>query len=474
MQIFISIIWLYLCLSLTTAIHKSQEFKETQETDLKNGQIGSNGKRYWKSKADIDPDYIDILKTKLGIKDSIAEDFYDYQYNYTEPEVETYMVTETENQVGKNDSNSEISGAKGELETNTTHESLENDTRTDNSCDNKCRMREDEKDYRLRRIKDEILRKIGFSASNMPNMTGKKIPKNPSLYRLIEQFEMQSDSPYAIEEEYYDDDDYYGNVERAYSIAQIPPGELEAPTPDSVYFEISPSVSSRKVQNATLWIYLLPHRGKPKQPIELFIYKLIPPKNKGDKVIRSPIRYKKVNSYGWHEFEVGHIVHHWLRHPDLNYGLYLQAIDKRGKAIIVTPGNAEDESYIPMLEMKTVDFHSHRVKRSYPMICTEEEKIETCCRYPLTVDFVRFGWDWVIAPTGYVANYCTGDCQYRHQDSSVFAWVVQQGPKGNIEGGGPCCTPVKMAPLALLYFDHSHTVLYTYMQRMIVLRCGCA
>ncbi|KAK3587840.1 hypothetical protein CHS0354_019709 [Potamilus streckersoni] len=476
MQSFTSIIWLYLCLFLTTTTQKSHDFKETKETNLKNGQIGSNGKRYWKSKDDIDPDYIDSLKTKLGIKDSLTEDFYDYPFHYTETEVETFKVAETEIQVGKNDSNSEAAGTKGELETNsTTQEPWGNDTRTNSTCDSKCRLREEEKKYRLSKIKDEILRKIGFSASNMPNMTGKKIPRNPSLYRLIEQFEMQADSPYVFEEEYFDEDDYYVKVERAYSISQMLPVEFGEPIADTVYFEISESISSRKVQNATLWIYLLPHRGKPKQPIELFVYKLLPPKRKGDKLTKSPIRYKKVSSYGWHEFEVGHIVHHWINHPDLNCGLQIQVIDKRGKAVVVTPGNssADDEGYVATLEMKTVDYHSRRVRRSYPMICTEEERIETCCRYPLTVDFVKFGWDWVIAPTGYVANYCTGECKYRHQDSNVLSWVVQQAPS-IIDGGGPCCTPTKMAPLALLYFDHSHTVLYTYMQRMIVVRCGCA
>lgn len=126
----------------------------------------------------------------------------------------------------------------------------------------------------------------------------------------------------------------------------------------------------------------------------------------------------------------------------------------------------------PLLEMATMPYSIvHRSKRSTnPMICSETEKIETCCRYPLRVNFVEFGWDWVIAPTGYTANYCSGECRYRHLENNPQAYLIQQTPGGT----GPCCTPSKMAPLAMLYFDHEHTVLYTFMQKMVVVRCGCA
>lgn len=122
--------------------------------------------------------------------------------------------------------------------------------------------------------------------------------------------------------------------------------------------------------------------------------------------------------------------------------------------------------------MFTVEHHDghHRMRRSINYVCTEQERIETCCRYPLRVDFVQFGWDWVIAPTGYMANYCSGECRYRHMENNPQAYLIQQTP----DGSGPCCTPSKFFPLAMLYFDHAHTVLYTYMQKMIVERCGCA
>lgn len=126
----------------------------------------------------------------------------------------------------------------------------------------------------------------------------------------------------------------------------------------------------------------------------------------------------------------------------------------------------------PILEMSTVERNDkhHRSKRFANNVCSENDRIETCCRYPLRVDFVNFGWDWVIAPTGYEANYCSGECQHRHLDNTPAAYLLQQTSSDN----GPCCTPSKYYPLAMLYFDHQHTVLYTFMQKMIVDRCGCA
>ena len=30
--------------------------------------------------------------------------------------------------------------------------------------------------------------------------------------------------------------------------------------------------------------------------------------------------------------------------------------------------------------------------------------------WPLTIDFDEFGWDWVLFPKTYEANFCSGDC----------------------------------------------------------------
>jgi len=128
---------------------------------------------------------------------------------------------------------------------------------------------------------------------------------------------------------------------------------------------------------------------------------------------------------------------------------------------------------LPVVEFWTTERNDrhHRSKRYINNVCDSENvNRTTCCRYPLKVDFVLFGWDWVIAPTKYPANYCSGECRHRHLDSNPGAYLAQQAS----DASAPCCTAAKWYPLAMLYFDHKHTVLYTLMQKMIVDRCTCA
>jgi len=47
--------------------------------------------------------------------------------------------------------------------------------------------------------------------------------------------------------------------------------------------------------------------------------------------------------------------------------------------------------------------------------CDETTSEQRCCRYPLTVDFAEFGWDWVLAPTRFEAYYCAGLCPFVYQ-----------------------------------------------------------
>ena len=58
--------------------------------------------------------------------------------------------------------------------------------------------------------------------------------------------------------------------------------------------------------------------------------------------------------------------------------------------------------------------------------CEESSPEVRCCRYPLTVDFEAFGWDWIIAPKRYEANYCAGECPYVFMQKYPHTHLVQQ------------------------------------------------
>lgn len=100
-----------------------------------------------------------------------------------------------------------------------------------------------------------------------------------------------------------------------------------------------------------------------------------------------------------------------------------------------------------------------------------------CRRHPLYVDFSDVGWHkWIIAPSGYDAFFCLGECRYPladHMNASSHA--VVQTMVNSVNGAVPraCCVPTSLRPIALLYLDnHDRVVLKNY-QDMVVESCGC-
>lgn len=112
-----------------------------------------------------------------------------------------------------------------------------------------------------------------------------------------------------------------------------------------------------------------------------------------------------------------------------------------------------------------------RVRRDSGLDCDENSPESRCCRYPLTVDFEDVGWDWIIAPKRYKANYCSGECEYMHLQKYPHTHLVNKAnPRGT---AGPCCTPTKMSPINMLYFNQEEEIIYGKIPSMVVDRCGC-
>lgn len=100
-----------------------------------------------------------------------------------------------------------------------------------------------------------------------------------------------------------------------------------------------------------------------------------------------------------------------------------------------------------------------------------------CRRHPLYVDFNEVGWHkWIIAPSGYDAFFCLGECRFPladHMNSSSHAMV--QTLVNSVNGAVPraCCVPTSLSPIALLYLDSQDRVVLKNYQDMVVEGCGC-
>ncbi|XP_077006298.1 bone morphogenetic protein 8A isoform X2 [Tamandua tetradactyla] len=101
-----------------------------------------------------------------------------------------------------------------------------------------------------------------------------------------------------------------------------------------------------------------------------------------------------------------------------------------------------------------------------------------CRRHELYVSFQDLGWlDWVIAPQGYSAYYCEGECSFpldscmnatNHAilQSLVHLMKPETVPKA-------CCAPTKLSATSVLYYDSSNNVILRKHRNMVVKSCGC-
>ncbi|NXG11039.1 DERR protein, partial [Sakesphorus luctuosus] len=96
----------------------------------------------------------------------------------------------------------------------------------------------------------------------------------------------------------------------------------------------------------------------------------------------------------------------------------------------------------------------------------------------LFISFSDVGWEkWIIAPQGYLANYCRGECPFplaaelNSTNHAVLQTMVHsQDPRGTPQ---PCCVPVRLSPISILYYDNSDNVVLRHYEDMVVDECGC-
>ena len=86
--------------------------------------------------------------------------------------------------------------------------------------------------------------------------------------------------------------------------------------------------------------------------------------------------------------------------------------------------------------------------------------------------------DWIIAPPGYSAYRCSGECGFplianmnatNHAIVQSLVHVLQ--PKMKLPK--PCCSPITLDAISVLYFNDNSNVVYKKYRDMVVKSCGC-
>uniref|UniRef100_T1IHG0 TGF-beta family profile domain-containing protein n=1 Tax=Strigamia maritima TaxID=126957 RepID=T1IHG0_STRMM len=338
----------------------------------------------------------------------------------------------------------------------------------------RCRVREEVINLTKEGIKQQILSKLGLQRA--PNISGKVLPKIPSITDLIDMYGMQSDSPAFEPGPVYEEaeDDYHARTRIILTMAKKVPTAWNFSS--DLHVQYFPLVTNGlanidRVVVGKLWFYVTPSKASIDRDINIHVHHVQTVENMRPVLSHfrtNTVRFTDLKS-NWYWIDINKLLMDWIQHSSRNRGLVVEAFDKNGRGLIHV--DHSNESLVPYIEIHMTEEKRKRRKRMVGLNCEENSNEVRCCRYPLTVDFEEFGWDWIIAPKKYEANYCSGECPFVFLQKYPHTHLVQQANRSG--SAGPCCAPRKMSSISMLYFDDNNNIIYGLLPGMVVDRCGC-
>ncbi|KAM4740266.1 bone morphogenetic protein 7-like [Anableps anableps] len=211
---------------------------------------------------------------------------------------------------------------------------------------------------------------------------------------------------------------------------------------------------------------------------------------------------------GWLVFDLTTTSTLWQLSPEQNLGLHLVLEDNHGqkrnprRAGLLTESGPKDKQpfLVVFFKVNEVRFRSTRSTHSQKGRQSNRSKQqkavqdalkaaeagtdtlglskEGCKKHELYVSFRDLGWqDWIIAPEGYAAYYCEGECVFPlNSDMNATNHAIVQTLVHFINPETvpqPCCAPTQLNGISVLYFDDSSNVILKKYRNMVVRACGC-
>uniref|UniRef100_A0A3P9LGC1 Bone morphogenetic protein 7a n=1 Tax=Oryzias latipes TaxID=8090 RepID=A0A3P9LGC1_ORYLA len=273
-------------------------------------------------------------------------------------------------------------------------------------------------------------------------------------------------------------------------------------------FDISSVPEGEVITAAELRIYkdfVEGHSDKETFIVSVF-HVLEEPLNREKKLLLLDQRDAWASEEGWLVFDLTSTSSAWLVRSEQNLQLRLALEDSRGQernphlAGLVTSSGPKDKQPFVVVFFKAseVRYRSARSahkgrqgNRSKPQRTSQDAmkaaeaaadslgfSKEGCKKHELYVSFRDLGWqDWIIAPEGYAAYYCEGECAFplnSYMNATNHAIVQTLVHFINPETvPKPCCAPTQLHGISVLYFDDSSNVILKKYRNMVVRACGC-
>ncbi|XP_040028312.1 inhibin subunit beta Ab isoform X1 [Gasterosteus aculeatus] len=264
------------------------------------------------------------------------------------------------------------------------------------------------------------------------------------------------------------------------------PGDLVS----TVTFDISKEGTSLSVvEQANVWIFLkisTANRGKGKVMLRLL---QLPYEDVGEKEECVSEKMVDTRRSGWHTLTVSRTVQALLEggRSLLSLRVSCTLCTEAGASPVLMPAMGEHptgryQSHRPFLMVvlrAEEEATQRRVKRG--LEC--DGKIRVCCKRQFYVNFKDIGWnDWIIAPSGYHANYCEGECpshmaSFSGSSLSFHSTVINHyrmrgySPFQNMKS---CCVPTRLRAMSMLYYNEEQKIIKKDIQDMIVDECSCS
>ncbi|KAH0620242.1 hypothetical protein JD844_020332 [Phrynosoma platyrhinos] len=296
-------------------------------------------------------------------------------------------------------------------------------------------------------------------------------------------------------------------------LAQVPGSEPHL-SPFRFFFNLSSVPSSEAISSAELRLFRqqVPDATTEEEAEEwglhrINVYEVMKPWRDGEDLVTRLLDTRLVhhNVSRWESFDVSPAVLRWTAGGRPNHGLAVEALHlhpgqtRQGHHVRISRslpqgGHLEARDWARFRPLLVTFGHDgrgpasaltrRRAKRSPkgpggggPGGRAQRKNKKNCRRHALYVDFSDVGWnDWIVAPPGYQAFYCHGDCPFPlpdHLNSTNHAIV--QTLVNSVNGSIPkaCCVPTELSAISMLYLDEYDKVVLKNYQEMVVEGCGC-
>uniref|UniRef100_A0A8C6S9F6 Bone morphogenetic protein 8a n=1 Tax=Neogobius melanostomus TaxID=47308 RepID=A0A8C6S9F6_9GOBI len=259
-------------------------------------------------------------------------------------------------------------------------------------------------------------------------------------------------------------------------------------------FDLTPLPQGETVAAAEFRIYKTLTVGqRANRTLHISIYE-IQRNNRDPELVLLDMQSVPAGQEGWLAFDVTSAANHWLLHPRSNLGIRLYVETEEDRSLSAGwiglvgrrgPRSKQPfmvtffrESQVPCRPPRAVKPRPRRrkPKPDLPMprfVCHMHHQ---CLIKSMKRLFSSFQ-DWVLAPTGYSAYYCDGECFYplgscmNATNHALIQQVVHLLKPNEVPKA--CCAPTKLSPISVLFYDDNNNVILKKHRNMVVKSCGC-